>query len=355
MKLNDVIHHITPIDETILTKAQDRTANLIMPPRAMGRVNDLGEQLCAITGTLKPATDKKAVFVMAGDHGIAAEGVSAFPQEVTGQMIGAFLGQMATINALCNTYGIDVCVTDVGSIHDLPDTALSTKAQFFQRKVAKGTHNFSTQPAMTTAQAEQAVMTGFEIASDQIQKQGLNLIATGDMGIANTTASAAIGSVITGETPDVMTGRGTGIDDNTLKLKTEVIRKAIAKHQPSPSDGLDILSKIGGFEIGAIAGVMLAAAYHKIPVVVDGIISTAGALIASTLCKETTQYMIAGHQSVEPGHTKMLAHLDLTPILDLGMRLGEGTGAVIAMNVIDGAAAVIKDVATFEEAAVSGG
>lgn len=354
MKLNDVINKIKNSDKEIYKRAVGRTGQLIMPPRAMGQVNDISEKLCAISGSLKPETANKAVFVMAGDHGVVAEGVSAFPQEVTGQMIGAFLENMAAINALTDTYGINIYVTDAGSIHEFPDTELSKTSQFFQRKVAKGTKNFAVEPAMSLEEAEKSIMLGFQIASDQITKNNLQVVATGDMGIGNTTPSSAIGAVITGEHVEVMTGRGTGLDDAGLKLKTEVIQKAISKHNPDKANGLDILSKVGGFEIGAIAGVILAASYHQIPVVVDGIISTAGALIAYTLKPESIDYMFAGHKSVEPGHCKMLEYLGLDPILDLNMRLGEGTGAVIAMNILAGAAAIIKNVATFEEAAVSG-
>lgn len=354
MKLNDVLAAIVPADREIYKQAVERTSNLIMPPRAMGRLNDLSEQLCAITGTLKPRFDKKGVFVMAADHGVVAEGVSAFPQEVTGQMIGAFTMGIATINALCAQAGVMVVVTDVGSVSDIPAGKVSDKAEYLVKKVAPGTKNFVQEPAMTREQAEQAVMTGYETAIEYIESRGLQLITTGDMGIGNTTPSAAIGVVYTGQSAEIMTGRGSGISDKALALKTRVIDESIKLHRPDREDAIDVLSKVGGFEIGAIAGAMLAGASRRVPVVVDGVISAAGALIAAGLSPAAKDYMIAGHRSVEPGQTKMLEYLGLNPLLELGMRLGEGTGAVAAMGLIDSAAAIIRDVATFEEAGVSG-
>jgi len=354
MRLSDVIDSIKPVDKEMYKKAVERTSNLIMPPRAMGRLNDLSEQLCAISGTLAPRYEKKGVFVMAGDHGVTEEGVSAFPQEVTGQMIGAFTVGIATINALCKEAGVRVVVTDVGAVADVPAKKISDKADYLVRKVAKGTKNFAKEPAMTREEAEQCIMTGYEVAMEYIEKEGLELITTGDMGIANTTPSAAIGAVYTGEPVSIMTGRGSGINDESLKYKTKVIDDAIKMHNPDKNDAIDVMSKVGGFEIGAIAGAMLAGAAKGVPVIVDGVISTAGAIIAAGLCPNAIEYMIAGHKSVEPGQIKMLEYLGLDPLLDLGMRLGEGTGAVVAMAIVDSAAAIIRDVATFAEAGVSG-
>jgi nicotinate-nucleotide--dimethylbenzimidazole phosphoribosyltransferase len=354
MKLAEVLGSIKAIDTDVYEKAVERTSNLVMPPRAMGRINDISEQLCSITRTLKPQVDKKAVFVMAGDHGIASKGVSAFPQEVTGQMMSAFLGGLATINALSKTAGAKVFVTDSGTLHNVSDTLISDSAEFFQRKVASGTADFSEGPAMTKEQAEACIMVGFEVTSEQIKKHGLNMIATGDMGIANTTPSSAIGAVFTGESVEVMTGKGSGVSGSALEAKVRLIKQGIEINKPDKYNGLDVLAKVGGFEIGAIAGTILAAAYYKIPVVVDGIISTAGAMIASSICPASHGYMIAGHTSAEPGHKIMLTYLNLEPVLNLGMRLGEGTGAVAAMQVVELAASVIRDIATFEEAGVSG-
>lgn len=353
MRLTEVIGSIESIDKEMYEKAVERTSNLIMPPRAMGRLNDLSEQLCAISRTLKPRYAKKGVFVMAGDHGVVDEGVNAFPQEVTGQMIGAFCAGVATINALCNEEGVRVVVTDVGAIPDVPATKISDKADYVVRKVAKGTKNFAKEPAMTREEAEQSVITGYQVAVEYIEKEGLELITTGDMGIGNTTPSSAIGAVFTGVSVDIMTGRGSGIGEDALAHKTKVIKDAINLHQPDKNDAIDVLAKVGGFEIGAIAGAMLAGASKGIPVIVDGVISTAGALIAAALSPEAKGYMIAGHKSVEPGQIKMLEYLGLDPLLDLGMRLGEGTGAVVAMSLVDSAAAIIRDVVTFAEAGVS--
>ena len=353
MDIKEIISSIKKVDKEMYEKAVERTSNLIMPPRAMGRLNDLSEQLCAISGTLAPRYEKKGVFVMAGDHGITEEGVSAFPQEVTVQMMGAFTHGIATINALCKESGVRVVVTDVGSLADIPSMKISDKADFLVRKVAEGTKNFAKEPAMTREQAEMSVVIGYEVACEYIEKEGLELITTGDMGIANTSPSAAIGAVYTGEPVSIMTGRGSGINDAALKHKTEVLEKAINMHQPDKNDAIDVLSKVGGFEIGAIAGAMLAGASKGLPVIVDGVISTAGAIIAAGLAPNAKEYMIAGHKSVEPGQIKMLEFLGLDPLLNLGMRLGEGTGAVVAMAIVDSAAAIIRDVATFAEAGVS--
>jgi nicotinate-nucleotide--dimethylbenzimidazole phosphoribosyltransferase len=291
---------------------------------------------------------------MAGDHGVTEEGVSAYPQEVTGQMIGAFLNNMATINALAKNNNVKIFVTDAGTKHDFKDINVDNKNFFFQRKIRKGTNNFSKENAMTLQEAKQSILLGFDIASEQIKKYNLNLIATGDMGIGNTTSSSAIGCAILKENPEIMCGRGTGIDDKTLQTKINIVANALAKHNLfETKNPIEILSSVGGFEIGAIAGTILAAAHNEIPVVIDGVISTAGALIAFQLCNNCKDYMIAGHKSVEPAHTKMLEYLGLNPILDLNMRLGEGTGAVMAIPIIESAACVIREVATFEEAGVT--
>ena len=353
MELKDIISRIEPADADYYAKAKERTANLIMPPRAMGYLHDISERLCAISRSLKPKTDRRTVFVMAGDHGVVEEGVSAFPQQVTCEMIRAFVNDIATINILAKQNNCQVIVADVGTKCDFEEKNLQGKNRFIVKKVKKGTDNFLKSPAMSRDEAVKSVLAGFEIASSEIKKKKLNLIATGDMGIGNTTPSSAIGSVITGQSVEDMTGKGTGIPSDMLKKKIEVIERGIDLHKPDKNDGIDVLSKIGGVEIGAIAGVILAAAYHKIPVVIDGIISTAGALIAYTLVPDVLDYMFAGHMSEEPGHIKMLEYLGLHPILKLNMRLGEGTGAVLSMNLIDAASRIISDIATFEEAGVS--
>jgi len=266
---------------------------------------------------------------MAGDHGIVNEGVSAYPQEVTGAMVQTFLAGGAGINAICRHVNADVYVVDLGTIAVFDDMNVPHGDRLIIHKIAPGTANFAHGPAMSIQEAEQAVIVGFQEASKLFQ-DGIKIIGTGDMGIGNTTPSAAIGAVICGTDLAEMVGRGTGVDDEGLSRKREVIRRGIEVNNPNPQDGLDVLSKVGGFEIGAIAGCALAGAYHRRPVMIDGFISTAGALIAHAICPTAAEYLISGHCSEEPGHRHMLKHLNLNPILDLGMRLGEGTGGAMA-------------------------
>ena len=353
LKLKEILDGIKPIDEKIMEQAREHTAKLAVPPRALGRLHDMGERLCGITRSLNPDLSSKAVVVMAGDHGIVEEGVSAFPQEVTGEMVKNFLAGGAGINCLCRHVGARVIVVDMGMKADLQSLGLATGGFFFSHKIAPGTANFANGPAMNREQALKSIVLGFERTTALIE-DGVCLLGTGDMGIGNTTPSAAIGAVMTKASLDEMTGRGTGVDDEGLLRKKAAIRKGIEANQPNPADGLDVLSKLGGFEIGGIAGIILAAAYHNKPVVIDGFISAAGALIAHTLCSTAGQYMFAGHCSEEPGHKIMLDHLGLKPILDLGMRLGEGTGGALAMNILDASVKFLKEVLTFEQACVSG-
>lgn len=349
-----VVEGIEPVDNQWVEKARERTARLAIPPRALGRLHDISEQLCGMGKTLKPSIDRKAFLVMAGDHGVAAEGVSAFPQQVTGEMIRCFLRGGAGINVLAGQAGADVYVVDMGIIPELDPASLEGGEHLFIEKIAPGTQSFSKGPAMTPEQAETAVRSGFRRAS-ALFHAGADIIGTGDMGIGNTTPSAAIGAVVTGSSLDDMVGRGTGLDDAGLIRKKQIIQQGIDINRPAANDGLDMLAKIGGFEIGGIAGVILAAAYHGKPVMVDGFISTAGALIAQAICPASVQYMLAGHCSEEPGHRIMLDHLGLRPILDLGMRLGEGTGGALAMNIVEGAIRIFRNMLTFDQAGVSEG
>ncbi len=354
MKLKEIVSGIQRIDEAWVEKARERTARLAIPPRALGRLHDISEKLCAISGTLSPDVTRRVILVMAGDHGVAAEGVSAFPQEVTGEMVKNFMRGGAAINALARWAGAEVVVVDMGIIPDIDASRCSEDDRFRLCKVGRGTANLARGPAMTREQAEESILHGFRIASEQFAR-GVQLVGTGDMGIANTTPSAAIGVAITGVSTDTMVGRGTGIDDEALANKRRVIERALATNRPDGSDALDVLSKVGGFEIGGIAGCILAGAYHRRPVVVDGFISTAGALIAYVLCPAASDYLFAGHCSEEPGHRAMLRHLGLEPIIDLRLRLGEGTGGALAMGVIESATRVFKEVLTFEEAGVTSG
>lgn len=350
--LKEIIEGIEPVDRQWIDKARDRTAQLVMPPRALGRLHDISERLCGILKTLKPSINRKAVLVMAGDHGVVDEGVSAFPQEVTGEMVKTFLRGGAGINAISRHIGAEVWVVDMGIIPDLDSDSIKGKDRLMIRKTARGTANLAQGPAMTLQEAEQAILAGFKLAAELFNK-GVQILGTGDMGIGNTTPSAAIGAVITGKGLNKMVGRGTGVDDEGLTRKQEAIRHGIQINQPNHEDGLDVLSKTGGFEIGGIAGCVLAGAFHSRPVIIDGFISTAGALIAHTLCPAVTDYLFAGHCSEEPGHKTMLNYLGLDPILDLGMRLGEGTGGALAMGIVEGAIHVFTDVLTFEQAGVS--
>ena len=352
INLEKIVKDIKPLDAEWVEKARERTAQLVMPPRALGRLHEISERLCGIRKTLKPAINRKAVLVMAGDHGVATAGVSAFPQEVTGEMVKTFLRGGAGINAICRHVDADVWVVDMGIIPDLKPEPDAGGDRFLNRKVAQGTSNLAKGPAMTRQAAEESIIKGFQAAAELFQNS-VEILGTGDMGIGNTTPSAAIGTVITGTTIDEMVGRGTGVDDQGLSRKKDAVRNGIQLNQPDPKDGLDVLAKIGGFEIGGIAGCVLAGAFHSRPVVIDGFISTAGALVAHTLCPQVADYLFAGHCSEESGHRAMLKYLGLEPILDLGMRLGEGTGGALAMGIMEGALRVFNEVLTFEEAGVT--
>lgn len=349
--IEKIVEGIEPLDEKWIAKARERTAQLVMPTRALGRLHEISERLCGIQKTIKPKIDRKAVLVMAGDHGVVEEGVSAYPQEVTGAMVRTFLAGGAGINAISRHIGADVQVIDMGIIPDLDSDSINGGHRLLKHKVSHGTANLARGPAMTREMAEKAILTGFQLATDLFQK-GVEILGTGDMGIGNTTPSAAIGTVVTGKNPEQMVGRGTGVNNHGLFKKREAVTRGIQMNKPDPGDGLDVLSKVGGFEIGGIAGCVLAGAFHSRPVVIDGFISTAGALIAHILCPLITEYIFAGHRSEEAGHDLMLKYLGIEPILDLGMRLGEGTGGALAMGVMDASVHVFNEVLTFEEAGV---
>jgi len=352
MNLAEIIEGIQPIDQEWISRARERTAQLVMPTRALGRLHEIAERLCAIRCTLQPSIDRKAVLVMAGDHGVVRAGVSAYPQEVTGAMVQTFLAGGAGINAIARQVDAEVFVVDMGIIADLSALDLPASEHLVTHKLGAGTADFTTGPAMTGREAEQSILLGFREAS-RLYQGGVEILGTGDMGIGNTTPSAAIGAVVCGIGLDQMVGRGTGVDDEGLERKRDAISRAFEVNKPVGSDGLDVLAKVGGFEIGGIAGCVLAGAYHRRPVVIDGFISTAGALIANALCPTVTNYLFAGHCSEEPGHRCMLDHLKLDPILDLGMRLGEGTGGTLAMSIMDAAVGIFREVLTFEEAGVA--
>jgi len=345
MDLLDRLDQIAPVDQAAMLEAQARMDRQTKPRGSLGRLEEFAKRFIAIAG--QDRVRKKVVVTFAADHGVADEGVSAFPREVTAQMVYNFLNGGAAINALARHVGADVIVVDMGVDHDF------TSAEgLLQKKIARGTGNFRKGAAMTRQQALQALETGMEIALS-CKSAGVNLIGTGDMGIANTTASAAIASVLTGLEADQVTHRGTGIDDSALKRKLLVIEEGLRLNRPDPQDPIDVLAKVGGFEIGGIAGLILGCALAKIPVVIDGFISTAGALIACGLHRHVRDYLFAAHQSVEIGHAHMLERIGLQPIFDLGMRLGEGTGAALAMGVIEASLQAYREIATFADAGVS--
>ncbi len=350
IKLQQAVAGISPVSAAWRQKAKDYLSNLAIPPGSLGEILTLAEQLAAIRQTLKPSVSNKTVVTMAGDHGVVAEGVSAFPQEVTPQMVANFVAGGAAINVLAGVAGARVVVVDMGTATDLGELVKTGKILSY--KVAAGTQNMARGPAMTREQAVQSLEAGIAVA-DNLVREGVELLGTGDMGIGNTTPSSAILAAFSGLPVHEVTGRGTGISDEALENKARVIQRALEVNQPNPADPVDVLAKVGGFEIGGIAGVILGAAYHKIPVVVDGFISSAGALLAKRLAPAAIDYMIAAHHSMEYGHQFMLKELGLKPLLNLNLRLGEGTGAALAMNVVEAAAQVINMMLTFEDAGVS--
>jgi nicotinate-nucleotide--dimethylbenzimidazole phosphoribosyltransferase len=347
--LNKTLAKIQPVDEEFLAKAQAKLDNKTKPLGSLGRLEEMARRVAAIKEDLTPDTAKKIIFTFAGDHGIVEEGVSAFPKEVTPQMVLNFLRGGAGVNVLARHVGAEVRVVDVGVDFDFEPTP-----GLIIRKVAKGTRNFAKESAMTREEAVAAIEVGIALA-DQAKKEGVAMVGTGEMGIGNTSPSSAIIAALAGCTVREVTHRGTGINDQALEHKIDVIQVGLALNSPDPNDPLDVLTKVGGLEIAGIAGLVLGAAANRIPVVVDGFISTAGALIASELHPNVRDYIFAAHCSVEIGHTMMLERIGAKPILDLQLRLGEGTGAALAMGLIEAGAKVLKEMATFAEAGVAEG
>ncbi len=347
--LDKTLTKILPPDEGWRTRARARLEQLIMPHWALGRLMDLAVDLAGMTRSLAPAVARKAIVTMAGDHGVAAEGISRYPQEVTAQMVHGFAAGLAGINALARLAQVQMVVVDMGVSTDLH--SLVAAGKIVDKKIAPGTANLTLGPAMTRGQAQRAVEAGIEVVEELADR--VDVFGTGDMGIGNTTPATAVAAVLTGKSVAELVGRGTGIDDAQLARKTAVIENALALNQPDARDALEVLARVGGFEIGGIAGVILAAAARRKPVVIDGFISTAGALVAHALCPAAADYLIAAHRSAEPGHRAMHQHLGKEPLLDLHMRLGEGTGAALAMHLVEAAQRILTEVATFAEAQVS--
>ena len=347
MFLDSLISQIQPLDETAMQNARTRQNMLTKPAGSLGRLEELSIQLAGITGKSIPVIKDKVIITMAGDHGVVTEGVSAYPQEVTPQMVSNFLAGCAAINVLARHISARMVIIDMGIAMDLPESD-----ELIVKKVAYGTANMSKGPAMTRAQAEESIQSGIEIALAEISR-GADIIGTGDMGIGNTTPSAAIACVLTKKHPKEIAGRGTGMDDEGLNQKVSTIERALDVNKPNANDGLDVLAKVGGFEIGGLAGVMLGAASKNIPVMVDGFISTAAAMVAASLAPQCKDYLISAHRSKENGHGIMLEWLGLKPLLDLDMRLGEGTGSALGISIAEAACKILTEMATFDEAGVS--
>lgn len=345
-RIKNIVISINELDAKAMALAQERQNQLTKPQGSLGVLEELSVRLAGITGNPRPVLGRKVVIVMAGDHGVTASGVSAFPSEVTPQMVATFIAGGAGINVLARHVGADVKVVDMGVAAVIDDPKVIVK------KVALGTKNMAEGPAMTREEAIAAIMAGAEVAENEIAN-GATILATGDMGIGNTTASTAILAALTDLDVTDITGRGTGLDDERLAAKVKVIEQALSLNNPDREDPIDVLSKVGGFEIGGLAGVILAAAKNNVPVVIDGFISGAAALLAARIAPKSINYMIASHVSVEPGHRLIWREIGLAPMLHLDMRLGEGTGAALAINLVDAACKILDEMATFAEAGVS--
>lgn len=345
-QLEALIARIQPLDAEAQRAAQERQDRLTKPQGSLGRLEALATQIAGITGQALPAIVHKAIVIMAGDHGVVAEGVSAYPQEATPQMVLNFVQGGAAINVLTRHVGARVVVVDMGVAAELAHPGL------LQRKVAPGTNNIARGAAMTRQQAVQAVLAGAQVVEEQMAC-GLDIVGTGDMGIGNTTPSAAICATLTGQPPADICGRGTGVDDAGLARKVDAVCRALEVNRPDPRDALGVLSLVGGFEIGGLAGLVLGAAANRRPVVVDGFISTAAAMIAVGLAPQVRPYIIAAHRSQERGHRLMQEWLGIEPLLDLDMHLGEGTGAALGISLAEAACKVLAEMATFDEAGVA--
>jgi len=346
MLLEKTLNGIGGLDEEAMMLAQRRLNSLIKPPGSLGRLEEIAVQLAGITGQARPEIGKKVVIVMAADHGVVAEGVSAAPPEITAQMLPAFLQGVAGIGVLACQAEAQLVVVDIGVAGPV------TYPGVVNKKIRAGSGNIAKGPAMTRNEAVQALETGINIAREEIKK-GATLLATGDMGIGNTTPSSAVFAALSGYPVENITGRGTLVNDEVLARKIKVVARALEENRTDPQNGLDVVAKVGGLEIAGLAGVILGAAACRVPVILDGFITTAAALIAFALQPRTKQFMLASHLSGEQGHQLMLDYLGLKPMLYLNMRLGEGTGAVLAMPIVEAATRIINEMASFRDAGVS--
>jgi nicotinate-nucleotide--dimethylbenzimidazole phosphoribosyltransferase len=347
-KLNETIKRIKMPDKKIHEKALKHLADQARPAGCLGMLESLSARLAGIAGTLDVRLKNKIIVTCAGDHGVVEEGVTLFPSEVTAQMVYNFINDGASVNVLAKHAGAKVYVADLGVNHDFePDLPI------FHKKIRKGTSNLAKGPAMSREEAVRSIEAGIEIVEELLKKEKIDMLGTGDMGIGNTTPSSAVIAAFSGVDAAKLTGRGAGLGDEAFANKIEVIKRALDLNKPDKNDALDVLMKVGGFEIGGLAGLVLGGAANGIPVVCDGLISTAGALIACELAPLAKEYLFAGHRSVEAGHKYMHEHLGLEPILDLGMRLGEGTGAAVAMEILDLSTRVLADIKTWAEVGIT--
>jgi len=346
-KINNTIAGIKPLDVKAMEEAKIRQDNLTKPRGSLGQLESLSIQVAGIKRSPRPQIIHKVIFTLAGDHGVTKEGVSAYPSEVTPQMVYNFLRGGAAINVLARQVGAKVIVADLGVA-----STLERHPELKDKKVAMGTHNMAEGPAMSRQEAIRSIEAGMELVEEELTR-GIDILGTGDMGIGNTTPSSAITAALTGADVATVTGRGTGLDDEGWRRKVKVIQKVLEVNHPNPKDAIDVLSKVGGFEIGGIAGLILAGASYGVPVVLDGFISGAAALVAASLAPQVKPYLIASHQSVEEGHKKILEYLGLNPLLNLDLRLGEGTGASLGISLVEASLRILDEMATFTEARVS--
>jgi len=347
--LEQTISAIKPeLNQNTFAKANERLQNQAKPPGSLGIMEEIGARLAAITGTIDIHLANKWIITCAGDHGVAAEGISAYPPEVTPQMVLGFAGGGASVNVIGKHAGARVKAADIGVNYDF-DPGLP----IFHKKVKYGTGNFTKGPAMTREEAVKSIEAGIEVVNELHAQTPVDLLGTGDMGIGNTTPSTAIIAAFSGLPVVRLTGRGSGVDDKGLARKIAVIQKGLDLNKPDPKDPLDVLAKVGGLEIGGLAGLVIGAAAQGIPVICDGLISTAGALIACELAPAAKSYLFASHKSVETGHKYMHDRMGLEPLIDLRFRLGEGTGAAVCMELLDLATRILADIKTFEELGIS--
>lgn len=341
------IGEIRGLDQSAMELAKQHINNLTVPPGSLGKLEAMAIQLAGITGNIKPSFDRREVIIMAGDHGVCDEGVSAFPQEVTPQMIHNFLAGGAAVNVLARQAGAEVVCVDIGVNSELSHSDL------LSHKIRYGTANMAQGPAMSYDEAMQSIMVGVKVVEDAV-KRGVQLFITGEMGIGNTTASSAVICALSDISVRDAVGRGTGIDDSRLQHKISVVERALEVNSPDPNDPVDVLSKVGGLEIGGLVGVILGAAVNGCPVIIDGFISSAAALLAKAICPVAADYMIVSHASHEQGHRRLLEELNLRPVLELDLRIGEGTGGVLCLHLVDAACRIVREMATFESAGISG-